>query len=249
MGKKHTWRTPQAGAKLAVLHLHILVEGQTEEIVAKQVIAPYFSNDDIYVTVSVHITKRPAGGAAYRGGLANWSKVRRELQLLLRDSSISLLTTLFDYYAFPTDAPGMADRPSDSPYVRVKHVEQAMYSAIGDRRFLPNLVLHEIEAWVLSDCARLGDVMGDVAGAEALSRMVQTEPSPELIDENPDTAPSKRILNAYPRYRKTIDGPLVIADAGLASIRKSCPHANKWLTDIQDKLKQALDEADRSCTS
>jgi hypothetical protein len=33
------------------------------------------------------------------------------LQLLLRDSSTTVLTTMLDYYAFPGDAPGMADRP------------------------------------------------------------------------------------------------------------------------------------------
>jgi hypothetical protein len=52
-----------------------------------------------------------------------------------------VLTTLFDYYAFPADAPGMADRPNGSSYERVRHVETALAKATDNRRFLPSLVI------------------------------------------------------------------------------------------------------------
>jgi Domain of unknown function (DUF4276) len=219
-----------------VRHLHILCEGQTEEIVAREVIAPHYEGPDIRVTRSIFTTSRPAGGPAFKGGLSRWPKLQRELLLLLRDSSTTVLTTMFDYYAFPADAPGMAGRPGGSPYDRVHHVESALAGAIDDRRFLPNLALHEIEAWVLADCARLGEVMGDSGPAAELEQIVRQAPGPELVDDGIDTAPSKRILNAYPQYVKTGDGPLVIADAGLAAIRGSCPHADRWLREIEARL-------------
>jgi hypothetical protein len=217
--------------------LHIHVEGQTEEVVARDVIGPYFSDADASVTWSIHKTKRPAGGQAYRGGISRWPKLHQELTLLLRDTSITLLTTLFDYYAFPADAPGMASRPQGTPYDRVKHVERALAEAVSNERFVPHLVLHEIESWVLADCPRLGEVMGDQVGATILSRIVQQESGPEMINDGTTTAPSKRILAAYPRYRKTIDGPLVIVDAGLNSIRRCCPHADQWLKTIEARLR------------
>ena len=127
----------------------------------------------------------------------------------------------------------MADRPHGSPYDRVRHVESALVQAIDDKRFLPNLVLHEIEAWVLADCGRLGQVLGDSGPAAELERIVQRESGPELVNDGTDTAPSKRIMSAYPRYTKTVDGPLVIADAGLDSIRCSCPHLDAWLREIE----------------
>jgi hypothetical protein len=221
-----------------VRHLHILCEGQTEEIIARDVIAPQLASGDVWVTFSIYATKRPAGGPASKGGLSRWPKLDREIRRLLLDNSATVLTTLFDYYAFPGDAPGMADRPHGSPYERVRHVEQALVKAIDDKRFLPNLVLHEMEAWVLADCRRLGNVMGDPAPAAELGRIVQQERGPELVDDGAGTAPSKRILNAYPRYAKTIDGPLVIADAGLDSIRQSCPHASQWLTELETRLRK-----------
>lgn len=217
-------------------HLHILVEGQTEEVVVREVISPYFTSANTWVTWSIHKTRRPAVGPAGKGGLSRWPKLYQEMQRLLRDSSITLLTTVFDYYAFPDDAPGMRNQSRRSPYDGVRHVEHALSEALGDRRFLPNLALHEIEAWVLADCARLGEVMGDPDCAADLSRIVREASGPELVDDGRDTAPSKRILNAFPRYRKTIDGPLVIADAGLDYIRKSCPHMDRWLKNIEMKL-------------
>jgi hypothetical protein len=220
-----------------VRHLHVLVEGQTEEVVVGQVIQPSLPlYDRAYLTLSIVKTKRPAAAPAEKGGVVSWDKVYREVKLLLEDSSITMLTTLFDYYAFPSDSPGMSNRPVGSPYDRVRHVERAMAEAIGDPRFLPHLVLHEIEAWVLADCRVLGEVMGDPTGTIDLLRAVAQESGPELVDDGVSTAPSKRILNAYPNYRKTIDGPLIIAEAGLASIRRSCPHANAWLTSIETSL-------------
>jgi len=216
--------------------LHILCEGQTEEIIARDVIAPHFSAVDIWVSWSIFITKRPAGGPAFKGGLSRWPKLESELRRLLQDTSTTVLTTMFDYYAFPADAPGMADRPRRSPYDRVRHVESALVKAIDDRHFLPNLVLHEIEAWVLADCNRLGQVMGDGDPAVELERIVRLKSGPELVDDGVDTAPSKRIMDAYPQYTKTRDGPLVIADAGLDSIRRSCPHTNDWLRVIEARL-------------
>jgi hypothetical protein len=219
-----------------VRHLHILCEGQTEEIIARDVMEPHFAAEDVWVTWSIFTTKRPAGGPAFKGGLSTWPKLERELQRLLRDSSTTVLTTMFDYYAFPADAPGMADR-TGTPYERVRHVESALAGAISDERFLPDLVLHEAEAWVLADCHRLGEVMGDPLPAAELERIVRLESGPELVNDGLDTAPSKRIINAYPQYTKTIDGPLVIADAGLDFIRSRCPHAHNWLRELEVRLR------------
>jgi hypothetical protein len=221
-----------------VRHLHILCEGQTEEMIARSVIEPHFTSADSYVTLSIFTTKRPAGGPAFKGGLSHWPKLERELRLLLRDSSITVLTTMLDYYAFPSDAPGMADRPHGSPHHRIRHVESALAKRIGDERFLPNLVLHETEAWVLADCRRLGGVMGDSVPAAELERIVRQESGPELVNDGVDTAPSKRIMNAYPQYRKTVDGPLVIQDAGLGLIRSSCPHADGWVHEVEARMSR-----------
>jgi hypothetical protein len=218
--------------------LHILVEGPTEETIVNNVIAPYLTGDDLYITVSILETKPPAGGRpAHKGGVSSWAKVLKEIRLLLGDTSTTMLTTLIDYYGFPDDAPGMADRPLGSPFARVEHVERALANAVDSGRFLPHLVLHEIETWVLADCALLGELLGDSAAATQLAQVVAAESGPEMVNDGIDTAPSKRIKGFYPRYLKTFDGPLVIADIGLAEIRRQCPHAARWLSAIETALK------------
>jgi hypothetical protein len=219
--------------------LHILVEGPTEEVIVSNVIGPYFSSEDVYVTPSILKTKLPAGGSpAYTGGVTSWAKIVRDIRLLLGDSSITVLTTLIDYYRFPDDAPGMADRPIGSPYVRVEHVERALADTVESRRFLPHLVLHEIEAWVLVDCLRLADLLGNPSEATRLAQIVAGESGPEMVNDGTETAPSKRIKSIYPKYGKTLDGPLIIADIGLDEIRRQCPHTDRWMSALETMLKQ-----------
>jgi hypothetical protein len=212
-------------------------------MIASDVLEPHFTSPGTYVTWSVLTTKRPAGAAAFKGGVSRWQKLERELRLLLRDNSTTVLTTLLDYYAFPPEAPGMMDRPHGSPYDRVRHVESALAKALNDSRFVPHLVLHETETWVLADCRYLGEVMGDPGPAARLERVVHLESGPELVNDGMDTAPSKRIMSAYPQYVKTIDGPLVIAEAGLDAIRRTCPHADDWLREVEARCHARLRRA------
>ncbi|MGH3274341.1 MAG: hypothetical protein ACRDNZ_08460 [Streptosporangiaceae bacterium] len=57
-------------------HLHILCEGQTEEIIARDVIAPHFAAPDIRITQSILTTSRPAGSTAFKGGVSRWPKLQ-----------------------------------------------------------------------------------------------------------------------------------------------------------------------------
>jgi hypothetical protein len=71
---------------------------------------------------------------------------------------------------------------------------------------------------------------------------VQFESGPELVNDGADTAPSKRIMSAYPRYTKTIDGPLVIGEVGLDVVRSSCPHADDWLRELEARMSRSARE-------
>ena len=154
-------------------------------------------------------------GPSHKGGVSTWAKIEKDLRLLLRDSSATHVTTMLDYYGLPSDSPGMSTRPSGTAYERVAHVEEQMYLAIGESRFVPHLVLHETETWVFAAARHLGELLGDGVLAEKLAQQVIDAGNPELINDGPATAPSKRLLAAYPAYNKTQDGPLAIAELGL----------------------------------
>lgn len=212
--------------------LHILVEGQTEEIVVNNVLEPYLQDRGWTVTKSIVKTKRPASGPASRGGVSSWAKLESEVRLLLRSSDIHTLTTLFDFYGFPADSPGMADRPSSSPYARVEHVERSLTSAISDPRFVPHLILHELETWVFAAAEQLSWLFGGSDLAELLIKDMLSVGGPELVNDGPHTAPSKRLDRYCVGYSKTNDGPLAIADLGIEGLKAQCPHFAAWL----DKL-------------
>ncbi len=82
--------------------------------------------------------------------------------------------------------------------------------------------------------------MGDPGPAADLEGIVQHGSGPELVNDGVDTAPSKRIMSAYPQYSKTIDGPLVIAEVGLDAIRSFCPHADGWLRELEARMSRSV---------
>src|SRR5689334_4095217 len=124
----------------------VLVEGQTEERFVNECLAPRLLDHGLVVATTIVKTKRVVGSAHFKGGVRSYGQVERDLKLLLRDADAAVITTLLDYYALPTDFPGMRDRPTGSPRARVEHVETAWAASIADARFVPHLVLHELGA-------------------------------------------------------------------------------------------------------
>jgi len=62
---------------------------------------------------------------------------------------------------------------------------------------------------------------------------------PEKIDDNPHSAPSKRLEDLSSRFKKTTTGIAVAKAIGLIKIREQCPVFNHWLTKIED-LKENI---------
>ncbi len=100
-------------------------------------------------------------------------------------------------------------------------------------RFDPHLMLHETEALIFSNPLACEMAFPDRRIREALARIGGQFESPELIDEGPTTAPSKRILDVMPDYDKVFLGPLAIEEIGLEPICSACPHFKGWLRRLE----------------
>lgn len=212
--------------------LHILVEGQTEDILVDALFAPHLERHGWWVYWSVLPSKRVIGGQDHRGGVTSWAKIEREIRRLLDDRGLTV-TMLFDYYGFPDDAPGMADRPAGTATKQVEHVQAALAEKIGDRRFRPNLVLHETEAWVFAAADELGELRGVAELTARLRADCAEAGGPELVNSTRERAPSKRLLAYLPDYAKLNDGPLAICELGLPKLRAACPHMDGWLSGLE----------------
>ena len=68
---------------------------------------------------------------------------------------------------------------------------------------------------------------GQLAGQ--FQEIRDTFPTPEDINDDPLTAPSKRILAAYPQYSKILHGTVAARAIGVAAMRQECPHFRNWL--------------------
>ncbi|MBP7929589.1 MAG: DUF4276 family protein [Acidimicrobiia bacterium] len=212
----------------------LLVEGQTEEAFAQQILRPHlFGLAFQDVTVTIVATKRPASGRKHRGGITSWSKLRTDIVNLTRDEG-AIVTTLVDFYGLPQDVPGMGtlDLSSD-PYDQVTAIEGAIAEDVGRHNLIPNLLLHELEALLYSDPVQVGAHFDDDGVVKAMEQDLAECGSPELVNQSRDGAPSKRITRHRPGYVKTVDGPAILADLGLDLIRNRCKHFDSWLTKIE----------------
>jgi hypothetical protein len=214
--------------------IHILVEGQTEETFVKDALASHLLARNLSLVPVILKTKRLKSGGHFKGGITSYTQVKGDLGRLLADSSAACVTTMLDFYGLPEDFPGASTRPAGTCYERVEHVERAFAADLLHPRFLPYLALHEFEALLFTDLARCALAFSDVPEViPALQKHRDSVKSPEEINEGPKTAPSKRILEAYPAYQKTLHGPLAVLEIGLAPLRAACPHFNQWVSRLE----------------
>lgn len=213
--------------------VYIMVEGQTEEAFIREVMLDIYSAKGIYLTAIVIETSR-----GHKGGVPSFAKVKPQIENMCKHDKGAYVTTLFDYYAIPTDFPGYAELAgiANAPAVtKVHHLEQHMGAAIQNARFIPNLMLHEFEALLLTDVEAFAEWTDNDAVLAPL-RAVRATTAPEDINNSVHTAPSKRILSAMKGYQKTFHGPLIAHAIGLDAMRAACPHFHAWLTKL-DALK------------
>ena len=212
----------------------LLVEGHTEERFVKDVLQPNYEGRGIYFYPTILVTKRVKDGPNFKGGVTNFAKFKNDVHRLLNSAGNALVTTMLDYYALPNDFPGMSTRPSASAMARVKHVENAIAGHFGSpSNFLPFLALHEFEAWLFSSPSELPKVMTEKEKESEFTAIIKEFPSPEEINERPESAPSKRIKSLFPAYSKTVHGPLVTQHIGVQQIRQSCRHFDDWLMKLE----------------
>jgi len=225
-----------------MIRLHITAEGQTEERFVNRLLVNHLSRCNVFPDVRcVLISKDKRNRSEHRGGFrrkAAYSMVRKDiLTWIAEDNNRECrFTTMFDLYALPEDFPGKADANRETdPYRKVDIIENAFCKDISDPRFIPYIQLYEFEALIFSEPKQLAtEYFNHEAAIEKLEETLnEVGGNPELIDDNPETAPSKRIIQEIPEYDKTNAGIIVAEHIGLDKMRNQCPHFNDWLTRLE----------------
>ncbi|MBE9006846.1 DUF4276 family protein [Fortiea sp. LEGE XX443] len=214
-----------------MIRVHVFVEGQTEETLVRELLYEYFQEKDIYLNPILVRTS-----ATGKGGVVSYAKIKPQLDRKCREDKTAFVTTMFDLYALPNDFPGSDSLPKTSdPFQKAKYLEQEMGKDIGHTNFIPNLLVHEFEALLYSQ----PQVFATWFNASVVS-ILQTDsnqfPSPEHINDNPLTAPSKRIIRCCQEYDKPLHGSLLAIEIGLDTILQQCQHFNQWLLRLENIL-------------
>lgn len=211
----------------------VLAEGPTEERFVKDVLQPHLWNFGVHPEPKIVTTKRTRDGTQFKGG-NSFSNVEADLRRLLQDSSAAMVTTLLDYYGLPTDFPGNSVRKDSSSLDKVRAVEGALEAHINaGSRFRAFFLLHEFEALLFTDPAVLARTLNAPGRAGKIQEIRDQFSSAEDINDNPATAPSKRVMALFADYQKRLHGPLVTSRIGLERIRVECRHFAEWLAAME----------------
>ena len=182
-----------------------------------------------------------------RGGLVSYQHALGDLSIMIKSNidgeyERHIFTTMFDLYALPNDFPGYEESYSIvDKYSRVKSFERAFYNAVSCDRFVPYIQLHEYEALVFCGLDYLSQMYeGCESGIKRLkSDLLVVNNNPELINDRPDTAPSKRIIKAIEGdgrthfiYDKPKAGKFVAQKVGIDELCKKCVHFNEWIVNL-----------------
>lgn len=220
--------------------LYLFAEGSTEQTFADTVLKPHLANFRVYLQPPVLIAHARRGGKVHRGGGRKYLPMKNDIKRFLAQEKARdvFFTTMIDLYAIHPDFPGLADAEKlrHLPTARVQALEKTFADDIKDRRFLPYIQLHEYEAYLFSDpkCFEFF-YTNHQQQITALQTIANSYTSPELINDGPETAPSKRIIQHLPDYAhaKVTEGSGVATLIGLDTIRQKCPHFNAWLTQLE----------------
>ena len=163
----------------------------------------------------------------------------------LREDQANIATTMVDYYGMPTVGRMAWPGRSQATELGFRHkartiedslsadIRQTMGPGFDARRFIAYVMMHEFEAMLFSDCESFGEGIGRPELAPRFQEIRGQFASPEEIDDSPDTAPSRRVVDLVPRYQKPLMGKLAVLKIGLDSIRTECPNFRAWIERLE----------------
>jgi len=213
-----------------------IVEGRTEQTFVREHLAAYLGVRGVYIV------------ALQRGGVKPWKSIRNDILETLQEwHGKCVCTTMYDFYAMPTDWPGRAaaaDMPQDQ---KGNHVEQALlddlaaHAGADFRRelFIPYVQVHEFEAILFAGVPTMAATLAKVSRKSAtdlnnaFQAILDESGQAEAINDSYDTCPSRRIKGLVRAYRKHAYGPTIAGQIGMDTIRVACPHFGQWLGRLE----------------
>ena len=200
-----------------MIRLAISVEGETEEAFVNNILREHLlarSVDPIPVLLYGDVTVE---------------RLASEMAKLVWN--FDHVTSLVDFYGF-----------RDKGNVTRRELEQTIFETIDrdigrnwdQSRAFPYVQQYEFEGLLFSDVTAFASAIDLPNQSVVELRNIRSHfQTPEDINDNRDTAPSKRIEKVMPRYNKVVHGSLLAEATGLDTIRSECPRFNTWVERLE----------------
>ncbi len=132
----------------------------------------------------------------------------------------------------PTNTPCMDLHRADTCQ-HVSEIEAAINNDIGSANCHANLMVHEFEALLFSEPTAFEGIM-DAEAVQKIAEIRASFDTPEDISSAPETAPSRRILQIKPDYRKVKQGIDIAEKIDIDKMLQCCPHFAEWIGKIRE---------------
>ncbi len=201
--------------------IFLIVEGDAEERFYRETFAASFSNH--YFTVVRMPNKRNLTSRINKGGRVSYDSCVDNVRRFLRSTHCSLVALVYDYYGLHATFSEHLTTNEVTLDQKVEGIENRLEREIDDPRFRFVLQVHEFESYLFSDPSLLAAHFGKPDSLSVLTGILQDSGNdPELINNSPQTAPSKRLSKLFPGFGKVTDGVTLANKTGVANIRKAC---------------------------
>lgn len=210
----------------------VICEGHTEKEFCQKILQPHLLKFDKHTQAP--LIKKSGGG------IVKWQILKNQIEGHLREQE-AIVTTFIDFYGikdkhyFPLweESKSIFDKNE-----RMNFLEKAMLNEIGQThppRLIPYIQLHEFEGLLFNsmDVFERQFEEAELTDKQELEQILQDFPNPELINDNPDTAPSKRLAGLIDGYHKIVYGIILAEDIGLENIRAKSPRFNHWIEKLE----------------
>ena len=200
-----------------MIRLAISVEGETEEEFVKSVLTDHLRTRGVEPYPSL------------LGGDVTVEKLASDMARLIW--SFDFVTSLVDFYGFR----GKGSATVEELEERIgEEVNRKIARSWNQSRLVPYVQRHEFEGLLFSDVSAFaGLVYATEDAVTELQRVRARFLTPEDVNDSSTMAPSKRIEEVIPRYRKRVAGSQIAMDIGLGVIRAQCPRFGRWVAQLE----------------
>ncbi len=220
--------------------LLIIVEGQSEEEFVNISLRNYFIRKGIYNISAIKIqTSR-----GQKGGFVRYDYLKNNLKKILLEPNI-IVSTLLDFFQIPTSVPNYKEMNQVvSTDDKIDVLLKGMRDDINDSRFIPYIQKYEFEALLFSSNEGFKEMYDKPQIYQSTKAIIDNYDNPEEINNHPNTAPSKRLINILAeneeKYDKVYAGNLIVETIGIETILEKCPRFKAWIDHLEKLMLEEL---------